>query len=613
MRLPVPLKNALTVILLSLLAVGCSGKLFDPIDLLQRARMESAYKKADTMLLEDNAVAAARHLWKVAPKLPPPYRQSMQVRAANILLDTSHPLNAYRYLLQISEQEIDDALLLKKRVAEARFYRQTDQPERILRALPEELVKQGDKPTRIAALELSSDALMLSDEFVRGIELHLELHKLFDKEQRPANITALWRALLYLDPWQVKEALLAKPDAKVRPWLELVALATPLEINRDELEQSYAKWQRRNRRWPLPDSIIEDMRARWQYLDYRPKEVALLLPLTGSYAKAGKAIKNGFFESYERATTPNFTVTVHNTDQSADIASIYAKAVADGNADLVIGPLLKPEIDALLANNSISVPTISLNYTTTDARTGKSNLFQFGLLPENEAVQAAHKIWSDGHEFIAVLAPADDWGERLYRAFESEYTSLGGKIQALSRYDPSFVDYTAVIESLFQLDRSRERHRLVSVALGKKPRFKPHIRDDISAAMLFADHRRSVMIFPQMKFHYVNKLPTYATSHVYNPGTFKRGRDLDGLIYCDIPAIIRRETFTGEKADEYTRLFALGSDAQRLVKRFRHMEVARFALDGQTGEISIGAGRRLFRKLLWAQFSRGKPVPLEVL
>ncbi len=613
MRLTLSPKNFLTPVLLSLLVAGCGGKLFDVLDLSQRARMEKAYKKADAMVLKDEAAEAAAHLWTIAPRLPPPHRQDMQVRAADILLDADRPLDAYRYLLEISEQAIAGVSLLKKRVAEARFYDQTDQPEKVLAVLPAELIEQGDAPTKIAALELSADALLLGDEFVRGIKAHLELHELLDEEQRPANIATLWQALLYLDPRRVEEALSRGRDGRVRPWLELAALATPLEMQRERLEQEYAAWERKNRRWPLPDSIAEALRVRWEYLDYRPQRVALLLPLTGSYAKAGKAVKDGFFEAYERAATPEFTVAIHNTDQSDDITAVYAKAVEDQAVDLVIGPLLKSEIDALVAQGDMPVPTISLNYASADTYAPPSNLFQFGLLPENEALQAAHKMWGDGHEFVAVLAPDDKWGERLYRAFVAEYTGLGGKVQAVSRYDPSFVDYAITIESLFQLDQSRERHRLVAATLGDKPRFKPRIRDDITAAMLFADHHRAVLIFPQMKFHYVDKLPTYATSHIYNPTTLRSGRDLDGLIYCDIPAIIQRAAFTDTEADEYARLFALGADAQQLINRFRYMEIARFAFNGQTGKISIEANRRLFRELPWARFSRGKPVPFDIL
>lgn len=610
MRLPPPL---LLLAIIPPLLLGCSGKQLDLLGLFQDKRIETAFEKADALVDEGKAVEAAAYLWEFAPKLAPPERQIVQVRAAEILLDAGHPLGAHRYLLETSEQGLEGPLLLRKRAADAGFYRQTDQPGKILAALPEELVEQGDEKTRMNALDLLAYAFMAGGELDRGIETHLRLYKLLNREQRPESISELWTALLNLDPVQVQEKLASNPDRKLRPWLELAALATPLEVEPERLERRYAEWRGNNRRWPLPDSLADDLRARWEYLGDRPEKVALLLPLTGDYAKAGRAVKKGFLGQNGQATTLEFTVVTHNTDQSTDILGIYTKAVADEDVDLVIGPLLKREIDALLASGSITVPTISLNYASAGVSAPTDKLFQFGLLPENEAAQAAHKIWEDGHRFIAVLAPDDEWGERLYRTFEAEYTALGGTIRAVSRYDPSFVDYAVVIESLFQLDQSRERHRLVSAVLDEKPRFNPRAREDLSAAMLFADHSRAVMIFPQMKFHYLDKLPTYATSHAYKPGTLGRKRDLDGLIYCDVPAIILAGESADEEAEEYPRLVALGADARALAKRFKYMQITRFSFRGLTGGISIRENQRLFRKLPWAQFSRGRPVPLNVL
>ena len=606
------LKNILTASLLPLLAAGCGGKTPGLPEQEQDALVDSAYEEAAFLVLEDQPVAAAAYLWNFSSGLPPPYHQEVRVRAAEILLDASRPLDAYRYLLQISEDGIANKTLLEKRVAMARFYRQTDQAERIPEVLPLDLVRRGDPPAKITGLELLSDALMLGDQFVHGINLRLEIHKLLDDERRMKNLVSLWRALLYLDPWQVNEQLLNNPDGDARRWLELAALATPLEMDLETLESEYLEWEKKNRRWRLPELVVEELRARWQYFDYRPGKIALLLPLTGSYAKAGAAVKDGFFELYNTATTPDFSVAVHNTDQSTRTEDVYDKALKDGDVDLVIGPLLKPEVDRLTTHGGISVPTISLNYASTNTRVN-DKLFQFGLLPENEAQQAAQKIRNDGHEFIAVLSPNGEWGKRLYRAFENQYTALGGTVRALSRYDPGFVDYATVIESLFRIDRSRERHRLIATALGEKPRFTPRIRSDVSAVMLFADHRRAVMIFPQMKFHYVDKLPVYATSHAYRPGAGKVGRDLDRLIYCDIPAIVERKRFTDAEAGEYARLRALGADAYQLVKRYRHMQVSRFVLNGQTGKITVEENQRLFRKLPWARFSRGKPVPYDTL
>ena len=612
MRSPARANNTLAMIVLAVAASGCANSAFnfDLPGFLRDSRTDRAYEKADELMLDGQYAAAADHLWSFAPQLPHPHRQEMQIRAADILLDANRFLEARRYLLKIPEENLEKPLLLKKRIAEARFYRQTYQPEKTIVALPLTLIEQGEKQDRIAALKLAADARMSGDGFVEGMELHLMLHKLLDAEQRPQNITSLLNALLYLHPERIKEELAGDPVPAVRPWLELAALATPIQTDREALEEQYAVWQKANGRWEVPDSFSKQLRARWAYLDYHPKKVALLLPITGPYAKAGKAVREGFLSSYQANSDPQFTFTVHNTDQSTDIVAIYKKSVADEEVGMVIGPLLKAEVDTLVENGSIEAPTISLNYATAKIPTPQNDLFQFGLSPEDEALQAARRIWNDEHRFIVVLTPDDAWGKRLYSAFENEYIRLGGKVREVHRYDPSFVDYTVAIQSLFRLDQSRKRHRLVSAALGEVPHFEPRIRDDISASMLFADSRHAIMIFPQMKFHYIDRLPTYATSHVYNPAPMDKGRDLDGLVYCDIPAIIYRENFSGTEPGKWMRLQALGADAEKLIRHLRRMHLARLSLDGQTGRIFIEENRHLFRKLPWARFHRGKPIPL---
>ncbi len=601
------------MVVLTVAVSGCTIQLPDLLLFPRDDGMQSAYQKADELTLDGQYVAAADHLWSFAPQLPSPHQQEMQIRAVNLLLEASHLLEAHRYLLQIPEENLEKPLLLKKRIAEARFYQQTYQPERIAAVLPLELIEQGEKQDRITALNLAANARLSGDAFVEGIELHLVLHTLLDEEQRPQNIASLLDALLYLRPERVKEELAGNPDPTVRPWLELAALATPIEIDREVLKERYGAWQKTNDRWRLPDSFGEKLHARWAYLDYRPGKVVLLLPMTGPYAKVGRAVRDGFMSSYQASATPRYAFAVHNTDQSTDIVAIYEKSVADEAVGMVIGPLLKAEVNTLIENTSFEIPTITLNYATPGMPTPQSKLFQFGLSPEDEALQAAHRIWSDGHRFIVALTPDDAWGERLYSAFENEYVRLGGEIREVVRYDPGFVDYAVPIQSLFQIDQSIDRYRLVSTVLGETPQFEPRIRDDISASMLFADSDRAVMIFPQMKFHYVDTLPTYATSQIYNPKSLNTGRDLDGLTYCDIPAIIYRESFSDVEPGKLMRLWALGADAEKLVRQLRRMHLARLSLDGKTGQISIEGNRHLFRKLPWARFHRGKPLPLYAL
>ena len=129
--------------------------------------------------------------------------------------------------------------------------------------------------------------------------------------------------------------------------------------------------------------------------------------------------------------------------------------------------------------------------------------------------------------------------------------------------------------------------------------------------MLFANHEKASLIYPLMKFYYADELPVYATSHVYEPGKEDILRELDGLIYSDIPFILDTEKYPGDKKSiEYPRLFALGSDAYKLVNTIRRISISNTELAGATGYIVTHHNARLFRRLNWAKFAKGQPVAL---
>ena len=613
------LKQLPGVIAAAVILTACSATIIpepDLTSLFQQTQIKRAYAEAEQLLERDKPVEAANALWAAADKLPAPHRQAMQIRSAEILLDYSRPLNAFRYLTQIDETPLhetpeQEATLLRKRIADAKFYDETNQYRKVISALPDALMEKADKATRLTGLTLTSRALSNIGDLIKGIKTYLALNSLLDESARPDNILQLWQLLAVTDPQQIVETLTKDHPEEIQSWLRLAALATPNHTDIPKLLKQFEDWKSRHQNWTLPDSLREDLILRWEYLDFSPGKIALLLPLTGTYAKYGKAIRDGFMNAH-RTTTPEFTVQFYNTDTDLSISDVYRKALAE-NADLVIGPLLKENVDEIVQTEEPAVPIITLNYAAPASRHGE--IFQFGLRPEDEAVQLADKMHEDEHPFIIILTPDSEWGERLSDAFLRRYLELGGKVRQIVRYDPSFVDYTIILEDVLRLDESVERHRQISRIIGHRPEFDPRIRDDVSAAVLFADSKRAAMVYPQMKYHYADKLPVYTTSHVYKPteSNGKRNRDLDGLIYCDAPIVINvpENTSRAVNPGPYPRLFALGMDSHRLISRFRLMSIARVTLQGLTGELSVAPSRQLFRKLQWAKFRRGKPVPLQ--
>src|SRR5690606_41615265 len=99
------------------------------------------------------------------------------------------------------------------------------------------------------------------------------------------------------------------------------------------------------------------------------------------------------------------------------------------------------------------------------------------LGPEDEARQVAQRVVTDGRLRGVVLLPNIDWGQRLFRAFDTELKTLGGTIAALRFYDPAARDYSQPIRSVLLIDESRARANALNGRLGTRLEFEPRRRE----------------------------------------------------------------------------------------------------------------------------------------
>ena len=569
--------------------------------------LESIQAEVRALLENERPLAAAKRLWRVSESYRPPVRGDLRLQAIAILFDNQHEINARFFLSRFDESDLDGDRLLTKRLFDAHFLVQTRRPEKIPPLLPTTLVRSAPPDLQLQAWRLLAPAAAQAGDIVLSMQSYTEIDRMVDDAERADNILQLWDSLSRTTPAVAKAGLggLGAPlDDRVRAWLNLALIATPERVDTAALEAALTEWRQQNDWVVLPDSVIEKIRRRWEHLDFTPENIALLLPLTGAYKEYGLAVQEGFMEAFGSTGTPTFTIKPYNTDaEKADIAAVYKTAVDEG-ADLVVGPLIAEHVTQLINERVIAIPTLSLNYYRGRGHIPIRDYVQFGLLPEDEAVQVARRMWDDNLHAAVLLVPDEDWGARLADAFAEEYLALGGVIQETLRYNPDFVDYSANIKSVLRLDESASRAETVKNAVGRELRFTPHIRRDIQAAALFADAPRAALLYPQLKYYYSESLPVYASSHIYDP-LRKIRRELDGIFYCDAPAILHP---TEKK--EHARLHALGHDAFHMIGPFRLMQLVDTPFRGRTGDLSLTNGSRIFRKLQWARFAQSRPVPL---
>jgi ABC-type branched-subunit amino acid transport system substrate-binding protein len=354
------------------------------------------------------------------------------------------------------------------------------------------------------------------------------------------------------------------------------------------------------------------------------RNVALLLPLNGTLAVTGKAIRNGFLAAYynhqeKNANTTAPAVNIKVTDTSGkNILEVYKKVVASG-VDVIVGPLTKQEVDALAAmGNALPVPTIALNTLSNYQRHPVANLYQFGLLPQDEAQQVATKMFQDGHQQIGVLMPENQRGQSIFNVFKSEFARQGGKIIATVDYSAQD-DLDLKIQQFLQMNYDEIRHKAAVKSY----------RRDISAIFLITETTNAArQIVPLVRFYTNGKLSMYAISSIYSG--FARPeveQDLNKVTFCDMPWTIDngasldpalqeiRGKISGLFPDALknnTRLYALGVDAYNVaVSLNKLINEPSVGFNGATGRLFLDGYNHIYRQLQWTTMKQsGQPLAM---
>lgn len=486
------------------------------------------------------------------------------------------------------------------------------------------LIKPVTREQQIEFYEIKAELDFLSERYLYSIDRRSQLEAYFtDARKKAGNHKRIWAALSNMPDDDLVSTSSTRPD--VAGWLALARAARNNSRNMASLENALLDWGMKHPQHPANDGFLAELIAIYQQDAGQGRRIAIILPLRGDLATVSSAIKNGFLAAYyTEKSGPAPELAFYDSSKAAAFEEIYQQAVADG-ATHIIGPLDKQRVAELLAMQALEVPVISLNYVQTAEPHYVENLFQFGLSPEDEARQVAELAMQQGQTRAAVFYPDSDWGRRVKNAFNVHYRSLGGAVHSEADYVTNTNDYRQPVRRLLNLDKSQLRRQRIENIIGERTESEPRRRQDIDFIFLAATSRSARSIMPSFKFHHAGDLPVYSTSHVYT-GTPDRDndRDLDGLVFCDLPWILQDDSAlktsfkqNWPQQQPYTRLFALGVDAYRLVYNLGYMQsFTDVSFPGKTGEISLDEYNRMNRRLPWARFVKGRPlnfVPVPVI
>ncbi len=434
------------------------------------------------------------------------------------------------------------------------------------------------------------------------------------------NRKRLWQGVLVSDLETLRSAAEIEIDPETQAWLTLGALAASTGQQGVGWSNGVIRWQENNVDHPAIAILSELELPDSDLLDF-PRQIALLLPLSGSNATAGKAIQNGFFGAYFSAVAglqDAQQIRVYDVNETGGARQAYTLAVDEG-AEFVVGPLLRRNVNDLARELLLPVPVLTLNFLPYDYL-APPGLFQFALAPEDEAASAARRAMADGNKRAVALVPNNEWGRRVLTSFSTELEALGGTLLDYRSYQPSNQDFSVEIEGLMALSQSVSRYRRLRANIGGPLQFDPRRRQDADFVFLAASAPVGRMIKSQLKFHYSGELSVYSTSFIYSMDG-RSNADLNGLMFADTPWVISPHAWIADLPGLYSeywpaerrlgRLHAMGYDAYHLVAQlFGSRTSPMDEMDGATGRLYLDSDGRVHRRLAWAQFQRGEPVAL---
>jgi len=177
-----------------------------------------------------------------------------------------------------------------------------------------------------------------------------------------------------------------------------------------------------------------------------PVKVAVLLPLSGANAELGKAMLEAAQMALFTTGNDRLTLVPRDTTGTPDGAAGAARtAIADG-AQLILGPLLAAEVDAVkpvAGDAKINVIAFS-----TATQLAGDNVFLMGFLPRHEVVREAAFARESGLSRFAVLAPNSEYGRLMTDALRETASQAGGTVVKAETFDPRSGDVGPAIQRL---------------------------------------------------------------------------------------------------------------------------------------------------------------------
>ena len=312
--------------------------------------------------------------------------------------------------------------------------------------------------------------------------------------------------------------------------------------------------------------------------------IALLLPLRSEILREpAEVLRAGFQAAHERERDGITINIVETGDAAQDTLSGYKAASALN--DVVVGPLSRTGVTALVQSEAVATPTIALTAPDTPENGDiklPPQMLVIGLSIEEEARQVAEWAINDGRKGRAlVLYTPTAWQRRAARAFETYWQQRGREVEVVEiPANDGFLNG----RSLLQLKKQVETDTpgLIFAAL-----------DARQARQVRAVMGKDIALYGTSQLNPV-ALTDRPVAERLGEMDGTRLLDIPWQLQADHPAVMTYPRLVVEadqkRNADHERLYALGIDAYRIAREIAKGN-ANFEIDGVTGRLKVNVDR----------------------
>ncbi|HIJ44410.1 MAG: penicillin-binding protein activator [Rhodospirillales bacterium] len=182
--------------------------------------------------------------------------------------------------------------------------------------------------------------------------------------------------------------------------------------------------------------------------------VALLLPLSGSNARLGEAMRDAAQLALFDFADDDFELLLYDTKGTPEGASDAATLAIGDGASVILGPLLSSSVRALTPQARAANVTV-LAFSSDSSVSGEG-VYTMGFYPNAEVARVVSFARSRGILRFAALVPDNDYGEAVAGTLRLAAEAADAQVTQVQFYDPAADDLSDTVRVLADYDTRRQ-------------------------------------------------------------------------------------------------------------------------------------------------------------